>query len=78
MFTRDPFLTAAAVFTALMAMALIGTEVLRAVVQARRERAGMGMAGTQDIALWGVIVSAVFAVGAVISLIALAVRALVR
>lgn len=78
MLARDPFLTAAAVLTALMAMALIGTEILRAIVHARRERAGMGMAGTQDIALWGAIVSAVFAVGAVISLIALAVRALLR
>lgn len=76
MLTRDPLLTAAAVFTALMAVALIGTEVLRAIVHARRKRAGGG--GTQDIAMWGVIVSAVFAAGAVISLIAFGVRALVR
>lgn len=78
MLARDPFLTAAAVFTALTAMALIGTEILRAIVHARRERAGMGMAGTQDIAMWGVLVAGGFAVGAVISLIALAVRAAIR
>lgn len=76
MLARDPFLTAATVFTVLMAVALIGAEVLRAIVHARRARAGGG--GTQDIAFWGVIVSAVFAVGAIVSLIALAVRALVR
>lgn len=60
----DPLAAAAVMLTALAAATLIGLEVVRSVVDARRRRA-TGVGGTQDIATWSLILTVIFLVAAI-------------
>ena len=58
---------AATVFFALALIAtLIGIEVVRSIVHARRERR-TGIGGTQDIAMWGTMIGLALLVATVVS-----------
>jgi len=58
----------AVAFTALAALALVGLEGVRSVVDARRRRA-TGAGGTGDITFWGLVIAAAFEIGAVACLV---------
>lgn len=60
----DPLTAAAVMLTALAGATLIGLEVVRSVVDARRRRA-TGVGGTQDIATWSLILTVIFLVAAI-------------
>ena len=59
--------TGAFLFTACTIATLIATEIARSLIHRRRER-GDGIDGTQDIAMMGVGVAGLFAVGAIVCL----------
>lgn len=70
----DSLVTAIVVCVALACISLIVLEVVRSVVDARRVRR-TGIGGTQDVTIWGLGITAIFLLAAVIlSVIWLALR----
>ena len=65
MSTLDPLTAATVTCVALAAVTLIGLEVVRSVVDARRKRA-TGIGGTQDIAIWGLVLTGIFLTAAIV------------
>ncbi len=65
----EPLAGASIAFVALALVTLIGMEVIRSVVDARRKQA-TGVGGTQDIAMWGITMAGVFLFAAIVLAVA--------
>jgi|LSQX01.1.fsa_nt_gb hypothetical protein len=61
----DSLVTAIVICVALACLSLILLEVARSVVDARRVKA-TGIGGTQDVTIWGLAITAVFLLAAVV------------
>jgi len=68
----DPLATASVTFTALAWATMLGMELVRSAVDARRRRA-TGVGGTQDIVIGGLVITGILLAGALATGIAWAV-----